>query len=144
MRLTEFQAALGTSQLSRYGALLSTRRELARRYGELLTGLPVECPGALSTGSHIYQSYVVRLRDDLLHRRGQLMTSLRAQGLEVNIGTHHMPLLSHFRATYGHSPGDFPVTYRVSASALAIPFYSGLLPRDQETVVASLRRETGT
>lgn len=139
-RLTEFQAALGTSQLARYKTLLGSRRHSARRYDELLSDLPVVCPTMLKAAAHIYQSYVVLLRDDAASRRGEIITTLKSQGIETNIGTHHQPLLSYYSNTYGYKRGDFPVTDRVAASALALPLYSGLTAEDQETVVAALRR----
>lgn len=139
-RLTEFQAALGTSQLARYHTLLDSRRLLAERYDELLSELPVDRPAMLKGGAHIYQSYVVLLRGDAAGRRAEIITSLKAQGIETNIGTHHQPLLSYYRNTYGYRRGDFPVTDRVAASALALPLYSGLAAEDQERVVGALRR----
>lgn len=139
-RLTEFQAALGTSQLARYDALLEQRRHMARCYDELLSSFPVDRPDMLNAGAHIYQSYVVLLRGDLAARRGEIIAALKSQGIETNIGTHHQPLLSYYRRTYGHKRGDFPVTDRVAASDLALPLYSGLTPGEQETVVAALRR----
>ncbi|WP_208599081.1 DegT/DnrJ/EryC1/StrS family aminotransferase [Desulfonatronum thioautotrophicum] len=42
--MTDIQAALGLSQLRRLDAFVSRRRELARRYDELLAGLPVITP----------------------------------------------------------------------------------------------------
>jgi dTDP-4-amino-4,6-dideoxygalactose transaminase len=141
MRLTEFQAALGQSQLARYGSLLLTRRDQARRYDELLARLPLERPTALQTGSHVYQSYVVLLDGRAAERRDAIIGSLREQGIETNIGTHHMPLLTHFRRVYGHARGEFPVTDRVAASALALPLHPSLTPEDQQAVASALGRE---
>jgi dTDP-4-amino-4,6-dideoxygalactose transaminase len=139
-RLTEFQAALGISQLTRYQTLLATRRELARGYNELLSGLPVDRPATLSVDSHIYQSYVVTLHTHLVRRRSELISNLKSQGIETNIGTHHQPLLSYYRQTYGFKLGDFPVTDRVAAATMALPLYPGLTSSQQEQVVSALRR----
>lgn len=141
MRMTEFQAALGTSQLSRYDALLACRRELAAHYDQLLDRLPVTRPGMLESGSHIYQSYVIQLGPPHASRRPEIIASLRAGGIETNIGTHHMPLLSYFRQRYGYREGDFPVTDHVAASSLALPLYSALRREEQDKVIAALARE---
>jgi dTDP-4-amino-4,6-dideoxygalactose transaminase len=140
-RMTEFQAALGVSQLSRYDALLESRREQARRYDTLLQGLPVVRPQTLGRGAHVYQSYVVLLPDDVAARRSDVIASLKSQGMETNIGTYHMPMLTSFRRTHGHVPGDFPVTDRVAAAALALPLHTSLRPADQERVAEALGRE---
>lgn len=141
VRMTEFQAALGSSQLSRYEALLSARRERARRYDELLADLPLERPRALCSEAHVYQSYVVRLQGSAIARRDEIIRSLKGQGIETNLGTYHMPLLTVFREACGHSRGDFPVTDRVAEAALALPLHAALGADEQETVAAALRRE---
>lgn len=140
-RLTEFQGALGVSQLSRYDTLLAARREQASRYDRLLEGLPVERPSALCDGAHVYQSYVIRLQGDAVRRRNEIIVSLRQQGIETNLGTHHVPLLSFYRKTLGHAPGDFPETDRVAASTLALPLHAALDQEDQGAVVSALARE---
>jgi dTDP-4-amino-4,6-dideoxygalactose transaminase len=140
-RLTEFQAALGTSQLARYDDLLAARRHRARRYDELLDPLPVQKPASLSVEAHVYQSYVVRLQGAAAARRDAIIAALRTQNIETNLGTYHMPMLSYFRSHCGHRVGDFPVTDRVAAAALALPLHAGLTAGEQETVVAALADE---
>jgi perosamine synthetase len=137
-RMTEFQAALGTSQLARYESLLARRRELAGQYDELLRPLPVRLPQQLEERSHIFQSYVIHLDERSTPRRNAIIQDLRKQGVETNIGTHHMPLLSYYRQRFGHSPGDFPVSDRVAASALALPLFAGMRREDQRFVVHTL------
>jgi perosamine synthetase len=141
MRLTEFQAALGTSQLSRYRALVDGRRTSARQYDALLNEMPVNLPQMLDASSHIYQSYVIQVNDCDEIRRNNVIAALKTQGIETNIGTHHMPLLRFFRQKYGYAAGDFPVTDRVAASSLALPLYSGLRAEQQRDVVTALNRE---
>lgn len=140
LRLTEFQAALGVSQLERYPTLISTRRRLAKRYNTLLTEIPVTRPAAPGDGSHIYQSYVVRLDPAIAPRRAAILANLREQGVEANIGTHHMPLITYYRRELGCAPGDYPVTDEVAATAVALPMHSYLTDDDQDTVVRALAR----
>ena len=139
MRLTEFQAALGVSQLRRYGELLAVRRRLAERYDTLLAGLPVTVPVEPAQGAHIYQSYVVLLEARLAPRRPAIIAALRERGVETTIGTYHLPLLSYYTRTLGHVPGDHPVSESVAARALALPLHLALRDDDQDTTVATLR-----
>ena len=140
LRLTEFQAALGISQLKRYRDLIAARRQGAERYDELLSGLPLTLPKPVEKDSHIYQSYVVRLRATLAARRSAILSSLREQGIEANIGTHHMPLITYYRREFGYQTGDFPVTDEVASSSIALPLHSYLTESDQEAVVQALGR----
>lgn len=140
LRLTEFQAALGISQLKRYGDLIASRRQQAERYDELLARLPLILPKPVEKDSHIYQSYVVRLSATLAARRSAILSSLREQGIEANIGTHHMPLITYYRREFGYQTGDFPVTDEVASSSIALPLHSYLTESDQEAVVQALGR----
>jgi dTDP-4-amino-4,6-dideoxygalactose transaminase len=140
LRLTEFQAALGISQLKRYRDIITSRRQRARRYDGLLADLPVLVPNPSETESHIFQSYVIRLNGALAARRTAVLSSLREQGIEANIGTHHMPLITYYRREFGYRAGDFPVTDEIAASAIALPLHSYLTESDQDAVVRALGR----
>lgn len=140
LRITEFQAALGISQLERYQQIVTTRRERARRYEALLAGLPMVLPLAPDAEAHIYQSYVILLEEQVATRRDRVITRLRDEGIETNIGTHHMPLLTYYRRAFGFTAGDYPVTDKVAQSAIALPMHSFLTEDDQERVASALRR----
>jgi perosamine synthetase len=141
LRLTEFQAALGSSQLTKLPRLLDRRRAIAARYAELLEPLEVSPPFAATPEAHVYQSYVVLLPEKIAATRGRLIEGMRARGVEVTIGTHHMPLTAYWRATSGFRLGDFPATDSVSARALSLPIHTRLQDRDLETVVEALSAE---
>lgn len=144
LRITEFQAALGVSQLKRYPDIIAARRERAKRYDELLAALPVTRPSAVDPLSHIYQSYVIRLDAALTSRRSAVLSSLRDDGIEATIGTHHMPLIRYYRREFGYRAGDFPATDAVAASAIALPMHSFLSIADQERIADSLGRAIAT
>lgn len=139
MRLTEFQAALGASQLRRYGQLIAVRRSQAQRYDALLAGLPLTCPAEVDPDAHIYQSYVVQLDSTLAPRRTAIIAALRVRGVETTIGTYHLPLLTYFRRTLGHIPGDHPVSEDVATRALALPLHFSLRDDEQVDTVLALR-----
>jgi perosamine synthetase len=137
-RLTDFQGALGHSQLSRLDAFLERRRYLAYRYADLLKGLDLQLPTPAEEGASTFQTYVVLLPRELAASRTALIAHLRRAGVEVAIGTHHIPLTSYFRRRDGYGPGDFPVTDGVAARALALPMHHALTEEDQHAVVEAL------
>ena len=61
-RMTDIQAALGTSQLERLTEFVERRNALARRYDRLLEGLPLRLPTVLPENRSAFHLYVVRLR----------------------------------------------------------------------------------
>ena len=138
LRLTDFQAVLGTGQLTRWPHLVSARRRAAGVYDDLLAESEVGVPGALEPASHTYQSYTVLLPVDVAPRRGAIIAALRERGVETTIGTVHIPLTTHYRNAYGGRVGQFPITDDVAARALALPLHSKLKREDQERVVREL------
>ncbi|HEX8723393.1 MAG TPA: DegT/DnrJ/EryC1/StrS family aminotransferase [Pyrinomonadaceae bacterium] len=143
MRLTEFQAALGSTQLAKVERIIASRRAAAARYDELLGGGAVTTPRALEGTRHVYQSYVVLLPREAAPRRAEIIAALKARGVETTIGTYHMPLTSYFRGRGGFAPGDFPVTDDVAARALSLPLFEGITAEEQEAVASALEEAVG-
>jgi perosamine synthetase len=138
MRLTEPQAAMGLSQLKRVETMLALRRELAQRYGDLLTGSPIQPPCVPDGYGHAYQSYVVLLPEHQAQRPTDIISTLRQEGIETTIGTYLMPATAYFRS-HGHfSPERFPVGTSVADRALSLPLHAGLTPELQRIVVDRL------
>lgn len=134
-RLSEVQAALGIVQLSRLTTLIARRRAIAAWYSQELadTGLGTPSPGA--PGSHVFQSYVVQLPPALAPMRAELIARLRTGGVEVTIGTYHMPGLRYYRERYGDRTGEFPVGEAVAARSLSLPMHGELRDEDVQCVV---------
>ena len=141
LRMTEFQAALGATQMEKLPAIMAARRERAARYDALLSGTPVATPTALEPDAHVFQSYVVMLPSSASARRDAIIAALRDDGIEVTIGTYHMPLTRYFRASRGFKPGDFPATDDVAGRAITLPLHTRLTSAEQETVARRLLAE---
>jgi dTDP-4-amino-4,6-dideoxygalactose transaminase len=141
-RLTEFQAALGTTQLTKLERIIAARRRLAGVYDKLLAETPLQAPVVAPDSQPVYQSYVTLLPDGAAARRDELIRELKARGIETSIGTWHMPLTTYFRRRYGYRQGDFPVTDRVFASSLTLPLHERMLASEQKEVVESLQSVT--
>ncbi len=134
-RLTEFQAAMGSSQLAKFPRLLAARREAAARYDALLSGTPLTPPARRTGAEHTFQSYVTLLPRAEAPRRAELIRAAREQGVEVQVGTIHMPLTTCYRQRYGFRPGDFPVTDDIAARSLALPLFETITAGQQRQVV---------
>jgi perosamine synthetase len=137
-RLTEFQAALGVTQMSKLDSIIASRRRLAAKYNALLDDLRFQPPVVDKGSEHVYQSYVILLPEEIAGRRQELIVRLKEKYIETTIGTWHMPLTAYFRTRYGYQPGDFPVTDNVFARSLTLPIFETLSKSDQEVVVDSL------
>lgn len=137
-RLTDLQAALGSSQLQRVDDYVARRHALARRYDELLASLPVTVPWQHPDGYSGLHLYVIRLqtgKNGAEHRR--VFEALRERGIGVNL--HYIPV--HMQPYYqrlGFKAGDFPEAERYYAEAISLPMYPALSEAEQDTVVHAL------
>lgn len=137
-RMTDLQAALGASQMTRLEQYVSRRHELARRYDRLLADLPLTLPWQHPDGYSGLHLYVIRLQLDKISRTHlQVFESLRAQDILVNL--HYIPV--HTQPYYqrmGFKPGDYPEAERYYAEAISIPMYPTLTEAEQDQVIAAI------
>ena len=134
-RMTEFQAALGLTQMAKLDRIIAARRRLAAYYDELLQGTLLQAPVVAPDGRPVYQSYVILLPEKAAACRAEIIFRLREQGIETTIGTWHMPMTTYFRARYGYRLGDFPVADAVFARALTLPLFERMQKSQQMEVV---------
>ncbi len=138
-RMTDFQAALGLSQLRRLDAFVARRHELARRYDQLLKGsmaqTPWQHPDSYS-GMHLY---VVRVPAE---SRRQIFESLRSGGVGVNL--HYIPVYRQpYYESLGYQRSQFPAAEAYYSQAITLPLYPGLEEMQQDQVVRQLLSPTG-
>jgi dTDP-4-amino-4,6-dideoxygalactose transaminase len=142
-RMTDMQAALGASQMTRLDDYVKRRHEIAQRYSELLADLPVTLPWQHPDSYSAYHLYVVRLQLDKIkvsHR--QLFEALRAKDILVNL--HYIPV--HTQPYYrdmGFKLGDFPDAEQYYREAISIPMHVNLTDEELQQVVSSLREAIG-
>ena len=142
-RMTDFQAALGKSQLKRLDGFVSRRNEIASYYDESISNFPVKPqlrPATCRSGMHLY---VIRLqRDHLKKTYVQIFKELRAEGVGVSL--HYIPV--HTQPWYqemGFKNGDFPNAENYYQEAISLPMYPDLKDEEAIEVVDKLRRGTG-
>ena len=140
-RMTDLQAALGHSQLSRLEPLHARRLALADRYDELLRELPLRRPARLPDRDSAWHLYVVEIDEQQTRaQRADVFAALRAARIGVNV--HYVPIHTqpHFRRL-GFKPGDFPAAEAYYARAMSLPLFPALTDVQQQRVVDVLRRE---
>ena len=136
-RLTDVQAALGTSQLRHLEAWIARRHEIADRYDEALAGLAVRLPRRRPESRSALHLYAIEIEAGSVARR-KVFDQMRAGAIGVNV--HYIPvhLQPDFRRL-GFRPGDFPAAEAYYAGALSLPMYATLTTAQQDRVVATLR-----
>lgn len=137
-RMTDIQAALGTSQLRRLAAFVARRRAIAARYLEQLADvealtLPAVRPD-VEPGWHLF---VVRVA--AAARRRAFFDRLREFGLGVQV--HYIPVHHHpYYRRLGFAPGTYPIAEDFSARAISLPIFPQMSDDQVDRVIAAVRR----
>jgi UDP-4-amino-4,6-dideoxy-N-acetyl-beta-L-altrosamine transaminase len=138
-RMTDLQAALGSSQMQRLDEFVTKRRFLAQRYHQLLQDLPVTLPWQHSETNSSWHLYVIRLNLEKIDKtHHQVFEELREQQIGVNL--HYIPVhIQPYYQNLGFNLGDFPVAEHYYREAISIPLYYGLTEIEQDRVIKILR-----
>lgn len=142
-RMTDMQAALGLSQMSRLDEFVTKRHQLAARYNELLKDFPATTPWQHPDSYSAMHLYVVRLRlDEIKASHREVFERLRVNGVGVNL--HYIPVYRHpYYAKQGFNAADFPEAERYYAEAISLPLYPGLKDEQQLEIVRLLGTPIG-
>lgn len=136
-RITDLQAALGSSQLERLDAYVARRNQLAQRYDAAFASLPLQLPRVLPQNRSAFHLYVVRLREVDAQRHRRVYDGLRERGIGVNL--HYLPVhLQPYYRGLGFAPGQFPEAEKHGATAVTLPLYPTMTETQQDQVVRAL------
>lgn len=138
-RLDEVQAAVLRVKLPHLDRWNAGRREVARRYHELLSSIPgVVTPREQPDTVPVYHQYTVRVPE-----RDRVQKALQEAGVQTMI-YYPVPLhLQQVHAYMGHKHGDFPHTEKATDEVLSLPIYPELTAENQARVFEALRQAVG-
>lgn len=142
-RMTDFQAALGLSQMQRLDEFISERHLIADRYDDLLKAhhvtIPWQHPDSYS-GQHLYIARHQAGKSRFTHK--EVFERLRSEGIGVNL--HYIPVYRQpYYAAMGFKPTDFPNAEGYYSEAISLPIFPGLTQAQQTDVVRGLIVPTG-
>jgi len=141
-RMTDIQAALGSSQLRRLDDQMQRRAEHVARYQRLLAGSPLVLPHCPVDRESSWHLYVVELDDSVASTRACVFARMREAGIGVNV--HYIPIHTQpYFAGLGFKPGDFPAAERFYQRALSLPLFPAMTEAQQDRVVATLQEALG-
>lgn len=131
-RLTDFQAALGISQLSRANGGLKRRMEIAAVYAEAFKDASFFKGQSGVVEGHAYHLYVVEFE-----KRKELISYLRENNIHAQvhyIPVHLMPYYRHF----GWKEGDLPYAEKYYDHSMSLPMYPTLTEQQQQYVIEQI------
>ncbi|MCF6249122.1 MAG: UDP-4-amino-4,6-dideoxy-N-acetyl-beta-L-altrosamine transaminase [Desulfobacula sp.] len=140
-RMTDFQCALGISQLKKLNSWIHKRNLIAKEYDRFFEGIKGVSPlKTESSVSHAYHIYVVKLNTELLKRnRQEVFSFLRNKGIGVNV--HYIPVHYHpfYKNKFNTAKGLCPITEEVYERILTIPLFPGMVQEDVKKVCSAVK-----
>lgn len=130
-RITDIQAALGTSQLGKLDRFVMRRRELADRYRDRLSDTPIVLPPDEPEGfTHAYHLFPIRVSD-----RHRVYDEMQRAGIGVQV--HYVPLHQHphFQTLQTKS---YPHASAAYDRLLSLPLFPRLTTVEQDRVIDTL------
>ena len=140
-RLTDIQAALGSSQLDKIDRFIERRREIVAQYNEAfkeVEGLII--PYEKNDRKSGYHIYVIRLRlDQVSATRRQIYEALKAENIGVNV--HYIPVYYHpYYQALGYERGICPIAERVYEEIITLPLFPMMTQKDVSDVIGAVSK----
>ncbi|MFA5325162.1 MAG: UDP-4-amino-4,6-dideoxy-N-acetyl-beta-L-altrosamine transaminase [Bacteroidales bacterium] len=133
-RMTDFQAALGISQLTRLNENLKKRNEIAKKYNEAFANTKgIITPKVDGNSFHAYHLYIIQVED-----RAGLYNHLKLNNIFAQV--HYEPV--HTQPYYiklGNKKGDFPIVEKYYERCLSLPMFPTLTEKEQNWVIEKIK-----
>lgn len=135
-RMTEMQAALGISQLSKIDTFINRRHYLAERYNQLLNPSDIIVPYQDINNRSAYHLYPILVKDK--NRREDLFNYLRNKDVGVNV--HYIPVhLQPYYKNLGYKSGDYPIAEEYYSKVISIPMFASMSEEEQDYVIDRIK-----
>ena len=133
-------AAMGIHQLARLYEMSDRRREIANRYFDDLSDLPLDLPIPINTGDeHAWHLFIIRLTLGRLDiDRNRFIELMAERGIGTSVHFIPLHLQPYWRDRYKLAPGDFPVATATYERLVSLPIYSKMTDEDVERVIAAV------
>lgn len=140
-RMTDFQGAIGTVQLSKLDKFIDERNEWANYYISKLSDIDwLVTPRVPKGWRHAWQAFVCYVDPQKAPLpRNQMMELLQSKGISTRPGTHAVHNLSFYKKKYGFNPTDFPNAWLCDQQTLALPLYNGMVKEDFDYIIEALK-----
>lgn len=140
-RMTEFQAALLSSQLKKLEAFSRRRKEIVKLYDEAFSKLPqLQIQQEIPQSDTTRHLYILRLRSEKMScTRRQFFDALRAEGIYSQV--HYLPVYWHsYYEKLGYPKGLCPNAEKYYSEVMSLPLYYSLTDQDVADVIHAVQK----
>jgi dTDP-4-amino-4,6-dideoxygalactose transaminase len=131
--MTDLQAALGISQLNRFGAFLQRRAAIADAYQEAFRPFDLHLPVVPEGRTHVYYRYVVRPKGGS-RATEELLARMERRGIHCR-----RPVFRPIHRCLGLE--GYPASEEAGRTALSVPIYPSLTEEEVARTIQTLREE---
>jgi len=140
-RLTDFQSALGISQLKKADKFIKRRRQIVEKYNRAFEGIEeIIIPAEEKYAKSAWHIYVVQfVLERLKAGRKEIFEALQREGIGVQV--HYLPVHMHpfYKNNFGYKLGDFPIAEKYYERAITLPLFPKMANRDINKVIKVVR-----
>lgn len=139
-RITDFQCALGISQLKKLDSFVEKRRKIAKYYDDFFSKDDrFIIPHISENVKHAYHLYPLQIKfDELKISKKDFFLIMKEKNILLQV--HYIPvhLQPFYRKNFGFKGGDFPVTEKFYEREVSIPIYPSLSELDLNYISKSI------
>jgi perosamine synthetase len=140
-RLTDFQAALGLSQLKKLDKFISRRKEIVQIYNDRLSQIPgIILQEVIPESDTVRHIYVIRIDEDIIKiSRDEFYKAMNAEGIGLQV--HYMPVYNHpyYKERFNYS-GTCPNAEIYFETAITIPLYYSMTQENIDSVILAIKK----
>jgi dTDP-4-amino-4,6-dideoxygalactose transaminase len=140
-RMTDIQAALGTSQLKKIAIFSNRRKEIVDKYNSAFNEMPeIVTQKEISESDTTRHLYIIRLKSSELNaNRNEIYEALHAEN--VGLQVHYIPVYFHpYYQKLGYKKGICPKAESLYEEIITIPLYYSLSDEDVESVIEAVKK----
>lgn len=139
-RMTDFQAALGVSQLKKIDSFVARRKKYVEMYNEAFKEVKqVTTPFQDKESDSSWHLYIIKLDLDALSvSRKEIFQALQAKNIGVNV--HYIPvhILPYYKEM-GHKNGDYPIAEELYERIISLPLFPAMEEKDVQDVIDAVK-----
>lgn len=140
-RMTDFQAALGTSQLKKIEQFSKRRKAIVDKYNQAFAGIQeLTIQKEIKESATVRHLYIIRIKSDTLNvGRNEIYKALNAEN--VGLQVHYLPVYFHpYYQKLGYKKGLCPNAEALYEEIITIPLYYSLSDEDVDSIIEAVKK----